>query len=69
MTESEKLRQECSKFYRIGYKTAYRDVLDFLKHKSEDTSDYGVREYIFSLIDEAKKYYEKFPCIDESGDI
>lgn len=60
----DKFKNECSRFYRIGYKTAYRDAIGYLKGAHESVSSESVQKAIRKCIEGLVEYHNSFPCID-----
>jgi uncharacterized protein (DUF927 family) len=60
----QKFKDECSCFYKLGYKTAYRDVFSFLHHEIEAIDNIEIQSHISRIIENVKEYYSSYPCIE-----
>jgi hypothetical protein len=62
--DSIKLKEECSKFYKLGYKTGYLSVLSFLKIESLDIEEKNIKDLLTKLIEKARDHYNSYPCVN-----
>lgn len=57
MTSTEQLKKERSDFYRLGYKTGYLSLVNFLKETMSEEEFDLYRHKI-------KNHYDKYPFMD-----
>lgn len=59
----EKQREECSRFYKIGYEMGFKAAILFLIDHQKHEHQRDLAEYLTSVIVELHEDYNKYPTI------